>query len=129
MAETITKLSDVVAALGRPISAPEDAQVETWISRVEGRIRIRVSDLDERVTDPAYKSSLVGVVVDVVIRKILNPAGFRSERIDDYYYDRGSQKADLWPTDDEWRELIPDAVTGAFSTRPGFVRGDGLSSW
>jgi len=117
---SITTIADVSAALGRPIVPPQSTQVESWIGRVEGRIRSRIPDLDERIQAPAYKAAVVGVVVDVVIRKINNPTGLRSERIDDYYYDRGSQKADLWPTDEEWRELIPDAVTGAFSTRPGF---------
>src|SRR5690625_1505510 len=117
---SVTQVSDVAAILGRPIVAPEEDQVQGWINRVEGRVRRRIADLDDRLEDDGFREAFTGVVVDVVIRKILNPTGMRSERIDDYYYDRGSQKADLWPTDEEWRELIPDAVTGAFSTRPGF---------
>lgn len=117
---SVTQVADVETILGRPIPAPEDGQVQGWIDRVESRIRTRVSDLDDRLQDEAYRATLVGVVVDVVIRKVLNPTGMRSERIDDYYYDRGSEKADLWPTDAEWAELLPAVASGAFSTRPGF---------
>lgn len=124
-----TTVTDVEAVLGRPINPPETAQVEAWVGRVEGRIRSRIADLDERLLDPAYKATFTGVVVDVVIRKILNPTGMRSERIDDYYYDRGSQKADLWPTDEEWAELMPAISSGAFSVRPGFEPGRKLPGW
>lgn len=125
----VTQVSDVAASLGRPINPPEDDQVEAWISRVEGRIRQRVIDFDDRVLEPGFKATLVGVVADVVIRKINNPTGLRSERIDDYYYDRGSASADLWPTDAEWAELLPESAAGAFSTRPGFDPDCRTTSW
>lgn len=120
---SVTQISDVAAILGRPIVPPEEEQVQGWINRVEGRIRRRIPDLDERLEDLGFGETLIGVVVDVVIRKINNPDGLRSERIDDYYYDRGSQTADLWPTDEEWAELLPAVALGAFSTRPGFEPG------
>lgn len=114
------KVNDVAAELGRTIVSPETGQVEAWIGRVENRIRVRIPDLDDRLLDTVFAATFKGVVVEVVIRKIKNPDGFRSERIDDYYYDRGAQTADLWPTDAEWAELIPLGGEGAFSTRPRF---------
>ncbi|HEY4536431.1 MAG TPA: hypothetical protein VIG71_10770 [Enteractinococcus sp.] len=118
-----TKVEDVAAALGRPIASPETEQVQKWIDRVEQRIRNRIVDLSERLSDDAYLDTFTGVVEDVVIRKIHNPEGMRSERIDDYYYDRGEKSSDLWPTEQEWAELLPASSVGAFSTRPGFEPG------
>lgn len=120
---SITQVKDVATTLGRPIVEPETGQVEKWITRVENRIRQRVQDLDIRLQEPFYTETFTGVVEDVVIRKINNPEGLRSERIDDYYYDRGDKTSDLWPTEDEWAALMPASSTAAFSTRPGFVPG------
>ena len=118
-----TKVDDVAAALGRPIVSPETEQVQKWIDRVERRIRNRVQDLEDRLKIEGYRETFTGVVEDVVIRKIQNPKGMRSERVDDYYYDRGEKSSDLWPTEEEWAELLPASGSAAFSTRPGFVPG------
>lgn len=120
---SITQVADVATALGRPIVSPEEEQVQKWIDRVERRIRNRVQDLEDRLESPGYRDTLTGVVEDVVIRRVNNPEGLRSERIDDYYYDRGSESADLWPTEAEWAELLPASGQAAFSTRPGFIPG------
>lgn len=112
---------DVATDLGRPLTDSEQAQVSAWIDRVEARILQRIPDLADRALDPAYLDRLTGIVVDVVVRKLRNPEGMRSERIDDYYYDRGSQSADLTLSDLEWGELLPESASGAFSTRPNFV--------
>lgn len=118
---TYTTVDDVATELGRTIVSPETEQVQAWINRVEARILQRIPDLAKRVLDPAYFDLLAGVVVDVVARKVRNPEGMRSERIDDYYYDRGGQSVDLSLTDLEWGELLPESASGAFSTRPSFV--------
>lgn len=116
-----THVDDVATELGRPIpEGPEHDQIESWIRRVEGRILRRIPDLADRVLDEDYLETVRSVVAAVVARKVLNPEGFRSERVDDYYYDRGSQKADLWPSQDEWADLLPGAASGAFSVRPTF---------
>ena len=120
---SITSVDDVATAFGRPIVSPQSEQVQKWIDRVERRIRNRVTDLDQRLENEAYKDTFTGVVEDVVIRKIQNPRGLRSELIDDYYYDRGENASNLWPTEDEWAELLPSSSLGAFSTRPGFEPG------
>ncbi len=118
-----TTWQDVAIDLGRPASevSPEAQEMwASWLARVEGRIAGRIVDLDERAAVPAYLDTLRGVIVDVVVRRVNNPQGFRSERVDDYYYDRGTSTADLSLTDDEWRELGWWASSEAFSTRPGF---------
>lgn len=122
------KVSDVATEVGRTLDPAESNQVDAWVSRVESRILARIPDLDERADGPGYMARLVGVVVDVVARKLRNPDGFRSERIDDYYYDRGNQSADLTLTDGEWAELGAFGSGGAFSTRPRFDP-DGGDRW
>lgn len=121
---SITSVSDVATELGRPIltDGAEWKQVEAWIGRVEARIAKRIPDLLDRVTDDGhYGLTLVGVVAAVVARKIRNPEGLKSERIDDYYYDRNSQPADLTLTDAEWAELLPMSQSGAFTMRARYV--------
>ncbi len=124
-----TNITDVATDLGRPLSESEQAQVSAWIDRVEARVLQRIPDLPDRVVDAGYLARLKGVVVDVVVRKLRNPEGMRSERIDDYYYDRGGQSADLSLTDLEWGELLPEAASGAFSTRPSFVADVAVWPW
>lgn len=115
-----TTTVDVATEIGRPLTDSEQGQVSAWIDRVEARILQRIPDLADRTLDPGYLARLQGVVVDVVARKLRNPEGMRSERIDDYYYDRGGQSADLSLSDLEWGELLPESASGAFSTRPSF---------
>lgn len=119
-----TSVEDVATELGRPLAEAEQPQIASWIARVEARIATRIPDLDTRVTDQLFFARLTGIVSDVVARKARNPEGMRSERIDDYYYDRGAQTADLMLTDAEWAELMPELGTrGAFSIRPSFTPG------
>src|SRR5690625_928868 len=118
-----TSVDGIAEALGRPIVPPETLQVQRWVDRVENRVRRGVKDLEEWLEDDLYRDTFTGIVEDVVIRRINNPEGLRSERIDDYYYDRGDNKADLWPTEAEWAELMPASSSAAFSTRPGFEPG------
>lgn len=125
----LVAVTDVAIEIGRPIPNTEAQQVSQWIDRVTSRIYRRIPDLDERVADSNYRESVRGVIIAVVARKVINPEGMRSERIDDYYYDRGSSSADLWPTDDEWAELLPDVNSSAFSTRPRFEPDRQVSSW
>jgi hypothetical protein len=118
-------VDDVAVALGRPTSdlTPEEtAQFGRWINRVEGRIARRIPDVGTLAADPTYAGTLNGVIVDVVVRRVLNPDGKVSERIDDYDYRRNEAmgEADLWPTAAEWAELLPASSSEAFSTRPGF---------
>lgn len=114
-------LNDVADDLGRPLSdGAEATQIQRWLNRVEARIRQRIANFDERVTtESGFVDLLSGVEVDVVVRRIHNPTGKKSERLDDYSYSLqdSSAKADLWPTEDEWAELLPSARPQVRSTR------------
>lgn len=116
-------VNDVSVTLGRPISeSSEIAQVNAWLARVESRIRRRIPSIDTLAEDFAYRDVLIGVEVDVVVRRILNPEGKANERIDDYSYGLtdSAKASDLWPLDREWDELTPARPRGAFSIRPRF---------
>lgn len=120
---SIATVTDVADSLGRPIAAgAETTQVQTWLDRVENRIRARVPGFDTLILDAVYAAAVRGVEVDVVIRRIHNPTGIKSERIDDYAtsYSDASATANLWPTDDEWSELTPTVERGAFTIRPQY---------
>lgn len=118
---TFAEVSDIAQRLGRPASSPtESSQWEAWLSDVESIILGRIPDLASRISDgrPTL-ATVVMVEANAVIRKILNPEGKRSERIDDYSYDRGELlgNGSIFLTDEEWALLIgsPD---GAFTIRP-----------
>lgn len=134
---TFASIDDVSTRLGRPITDPlEVAQVTAWLEDVESIILRRIPDLDARVTagnPPA--ATVVRVEANAVIRKIRNPDGKVSETIDDYTYRLGgdARRSDLFLTDDEWSEILPVVISGAFSTRPGFEPDRGgyvpLNAW
>ena len=114
--------------LGRPLTSAELAQVEAWAKVVEARILARIPDLQERIDAGTLSLEVVQqVIADVVIRRLHNPEGKVSERIDDYSYTLSAtaRHADLWLTEAEWGLLLPDAMSGAFSIRPSFESGRG----
>lgn len=108
------KVANVEAELGRPISDQyERAQVERWIASCEllisTRLRRPLENLDQGALDV--------VIPQVVARKVLNPEGKTSERIDDYYYTRDVAGYGLGLTEEEWAMLTPEDVRekrGAF---------------
>jgi hypothetical protein len=116
-------VDDVAARLGRPITTDsETAQVNAWLSDIELIIRARIPGLDDLVTagNPS-EQAVVMVESNAVIRKIQNPEGKASERIDDYYYQLDANRAqgDLYLTDVEWDLLTPDTGSGgAFTITP-----------
>ena len=134
---TYATVADVSTRLGRPITEPlETAQVTAWLEDVEGMILRRVPDLTERVAaNNPLLATVVKVEANAVIRKIRNPDGKVSETIDDYTYRLGgdARRSDLFLTDDEWSEILPVVISGAFSTRPGFEPDRGgyipLNAW
>lgn len=117
-------LTDVADRLGRPISDPlEVTQVNAWLADTEAIIRARIPDLDQRVEDGDLSADVVRMVMtNAVVRKALNPTGKQNERVDDYSYGltEDAARGDLFLTDAEWDLITPVAMTGAFSTRPGF---------
>lgn len=118
---TYATVVDVGVALNRPISeSGEVAQVQSWLDRVEARIKRRIPNLDTLALDPDYLEILKGVEVEVVVRRVNNPTGKKNERVDDYSYGLtdAAASSDLWPTDGEWAELMPALPRGAFTVRP-----------
>lgn len=116
-------VEDVAARLGRPIATDSEiAQVEAWLSDVELIVRSRIPNLSDLVTagNPSHQV-VVMVESNAVIRKIQNPDGKASERIDDYYYqlDANAARGDLFLTDIEWDLLMPDTGSGrSFTITP-----------
>lgn len=120
---SITLTSDVAARLGRPISTSAEVdQVEAWISDVEDTIIApRIGDLDDLITEGRLReATLVRVVSDAVIRKVLNPEGLRTvtRQVDDWQTtatrDRVLSDGQLRLTEQEWSdlylELTPDPL-------------------
>lgn len=120
---TITTTADVAARLGRPISdATEIAQVSAWIGDVEDTIiRPRIGDLATLIAaERLSEATLVRVVSDAVIRKVLNPEGLRTvtRSVDDWQRtetrDRVLSDGQLRLTEQEWAdlylELTPDPL-------------------
>lgn len=123
MIQTIVTADDVEAELGHTFETSlEKVRVERWITSclalISSTLKCELSDLD-----PA---ALKIVVPQVVARKVLNPEGKTSERIDDYYYTREVQKYGLALTQEEWEIVTPHDVRedmGAFTISPFYTAG------
>lgn len=119
---TYADVTDVQVRLGRPpADASETSQWEAWLEDIEAIIKSRFADLDATVAGGRpTAATLILVEANAVIRKINNPTGMKSERVDDYYYDLGESggKSDLFLTDAEWDLLTPNSPDGAFTITP-----------
>jgi hypothetical protein len=119
---TYATVQDVADRLRRPISdQAERTAVERWLEDAESKIRGRIRDLTQLVTDadPAplgliQRRTVVSVEARAVARVAKNPEGYRSTTIDDYTRtrDRVLSDGEVRITDEEWAELIP-TLTGA----------------
>ncbi|MDF1705019.1 MAG: hypothetical protein P1U38_09620 [Aeromicrobium sp.] len=123
-------VTDVATRLGRPFKGQtESDQWTAWLEDIEAIINGRFN-LESAIAAGKPTEAVVKMVeANAVIRKINNPTGKRSERIDDYYYDygeRGSSEG-LYLNDDEWALIAPNgSPDGAFTIRPyGTERGPG----
>lgn len=106
---TYADTTDVAASLGRDLTDDETARASVLLSRVEARIKQRITDLDDRVTsDPDYQTIVESVEADSVARVLRNPEGKWRESIDDYSYmrDRASSSGALEITRSEWGLLF-----------------------
>lgn len=129
---TYASVDDVAIRLGRPISdTAEIAQVEAWLVDIEAMIRTRFRrasfDLSAQIAagEPTL-AEVVSVEANMATRRVQNPTPGRTSRtesIDDgSVTDRWESQYDPWAiTDSEWEILLPSAMPGAFSVRPGFV--------
>lgn len=131
--------SDVEVELGRPASSPtESSQWQAWLERVERAIvrgfsRAGLVLSDEIADGRVSAEDVADVEVARVLAKIENPTGVTSvtRSIDDASITtrrEGGEGGDpLWLNGSDWELLLPDASSGAFSTRPGFE--PDLSPW
>lgn len=139
---TFATPDQVAVELGRStdsITDTERIQWQSWLDRVERAIYRRFKrsglDLDAQIAlgDPTAED-VADVEVAAVARKFrvseaaskIAPGTSRTRSIDDgsitdrndSRIDSGYEPLDL--LDDEWASLLPSALGGAFSTRPGF---------
>lgn len=123
---TYANVNDVSTRLGRPISdATEIAQVNAWLGDVEALILARIPALATGVSAGLPTEAVVVMVeANAVVRKVRNPEGKVSERIDDYDYrlNENAGRGDLFLTDEEWALLEPGSGQGAFTITPGGSR-------
>lgn len=116
------QVSDIETALGRTLTAQEQAQATQWIADALMLIGVRLGD-----TDLLDQQALDYVVREAVVARSRNPEGFQSESIEDYTYRHGAETRRVTILPEWWALLDPAAGSGAFSTRPGFepdVRAD-----
>ncbi|NMF27948.1 Gp19/Gp15/Gp42 family protein [Cellulosimicrobium aquatile] len=117
---TIASTDDVRKRLGRPFKTTPVDEEETatvYLVDVESKIRGRIKDLNALVTaGTIQRDTVVRIEADVVVRKLQNPEGWRSEtkQVDDWSRtrtrDRGSDGR-LALTDEEWDELFAEMST------------------
>lgn len=116
------EVADVTTRLGRPpVDQAESDQWTAWLEDIEAIINGRFNLTDAVTAGKPTEPVVVLVEANAVIRKINNPTGKRSERIDDYYYDYGESgsSSGLFLTDEEWALLAPVGLPdGAFTIRP-----------
>lgn len=109
------QVSDIETALGRTLTAPEQAQATQWIADALMLIEARLGD-----TAALNQPALDYVVREAVVARFRNPEGFQSESIDDYTYRHGNETRRVTILPEWWDLLSPSRVSGAFSTRPTF---------
>lgn len=78
---------DVAVRLGRELSEEEEAQVQVLLDDVELIIKLRVPDLDEKITDGTIQEAVVVMIeANSVARVLRNPEGYLSETDGNYSY-------------------------------------------
>lgn len=117
---------DVERRFSRDLTERERIQVTEWLDDVESSILNRIPDLADLIDSGALSErTVVKVESQAVIRKLDNPQGKLTERIDDYSWTRAQSTAtgELELTDAEWEELTPSASSDAFTIRPHYEPG------
>lgn len=105
-------LQDVETTLGRRITERyEIQQVRSWIEDAALCIRLRLGSLDDLSGEV-----LRFVIKESVARRVRNPEGKTTERIDDYSYtlNADSARASLYILDEEWAMLSPRVGANIF---------------
>ena len=117
------QVPDIETALGRTLTATEQAQADQWISDALLIIGSRLGDttlLDQARVD--Y------VVREAVVARFRNPEGYQSESIDDYTYRHGAETRRVTILDEWWRLLSPTR-DGAFTINPYASRDLAYPDW
>lgn len=121
MATTIyATVEDVRGASDRPIPDSRVPYVQGRLDAAHRLLRSKAPGLDARVDSGLLDPDLVkDVIVEMVLRVLRNPSGFRSETDGDYSYSRDIQVASgrLMVTDDEL-EMLGFGSGSTYST-PG----------
>jgi len=131
---TYASVEQVAVELGRLPGSVTDAEVlqwQQWLGRVERDIASRFTrsglSLSEQVAaSNPDEATVADVEIAAVVRKIENPFGDTSTSVtvDDASVTRRKEGAGtvigLDLTEAEWERLLPEKISGAFSTRPGF---------
>lgn len=110
-----------VAAVWRALTTDEEGQVTRRLEQASRIIRQRIGDIDARVGDGSLDAALVrDVVVDMVLRYLKNPEGYRQEAIEDYSRTRDTALSEgkIYLTDDELELLSATANSTTFSVKP-----------
>jgi hypothetical protein len=99
--------ADVETRLGRDLSPEEEAQVTELLEDVETIIKLRISDLDAKVTSGEIPERLVIMIeVNAVVRVLRNPDAYVSETDGNYSYTRSTEGAngylELLPIEWDW---------------------------
>lgn len=118
--------SDVERRFSRDLTEREKVQVTEWLDDIESTILGRIPNLADLIAaGTLLQRTVVKIEAQVVLRKLDNPQGKLTERIDDYSWTRDSSTAtgQLELTDCEWEELTPSAATDAFTIRPHYEPG------
>jgi myo-inositol catabolism protein IolC len=108
-------ITDIETALGRTLTATEQAQATQWIADA-------LMLIEARLGDPALldQTALDYVVREAVVSRFRNPEGYQSESIDDYTYRHPNETRRVTILPEWWELLAPLNQSGAFSTRPYF---------
>lgn len=112
---------DVEVRFFRDLLPEERALVEARLGDAEGKIRSRISNLDQKILEnPDYLNTVVRVCVDAVIRLIRNPEGFVQETDGNYTYMLSQHSAEgrLTILTEEWQDLGIRKSVGVVHTIP-----------
>lgn len=120
MAAVYATVEDVREASDRPIPDSRVPYVQGRLNAAHRRLRSKALGLDDRVDSDVLDPLLVkDVIVEMVLRVLRNPRGYRSETDGDYSYSRDTQVASgrLTVTDDDLEAL--GFASGSTYSTPG----------
>lgn len=120
---------DVIDSWIGPGAPTSPSLVQTWVDRAERLLRVKVPDLETRITagdEPDLRDAVVDVVVSMVTRIFRNPQGYRQINVTTGPFSEGGtvggdNPGSLYVTDDELAQLRTAETrvgSGAFEVDP-----------